>query len=387
MSPLKASVLRRALAAAEWALSILLAPFLPAAKHPTAEDRRIGFLEVNRLGDLELALPALQRLRFHFPKARLVLIASSSLMDLVRGHPAIDEYVPLDVPWMNHRGKYNPLRYSAFWTQLQNLRRMKLDACLDTRGDLRRHLLMVLARIPERVSYDRFLGGENKGYRGRLLTHAIPHPLKPMHRIEENVYLIDQWAGQSGPALIPKTARLPPTDRAIRIAMHIESNWPNKMWEDDKWLAVMKSLNQQSRVSFHLFSASSVAAKTFSEKSRAQGIGVEVVCAPINELRSRLSAMDVYLGVDSGPMHVADTVGCRIISLFGPSDITVWHAYNNGISSALSQQVACPYAPCKKPSCQTLDTRCMTSISPSQVLTACEPIFQNLASSTSQRIE
>ena len=370
-----------------WVMSgmeILLKPFIWFQRKRAGATRRIGVLEVNRLGDVELMLPALQELRRRAPSATIVLIAATSLLDLVRDQSCIDERIPLDVPWMNHSHKYAFWTYGPFLRQLSAMRRANLDVCLDTRGDLRRHMLMALAKIPERVSYDRFLGGLDYGYRGRLLTRVIEHPQQPMHRADENRYLIQRWLNEAAadqPAPLPP--REIPGDRPLRVALHVESHWPNKTWEDDRWIAVLQRLQEKRPVAFSLFSASQVAADHFVAKARAHGIAMETVCEPLAQLRRRLSAMDLYLGVDSGPMHVADTEGCRIVSLFGPSDIGVWHAYRNGPASAVHRQDTCPYAPCRSPWCRTGDTRCMTMISVDQVMDACEQALAGPAGATS----
>ena len=377
----KSACARTFLFSAEQIAGLALRPFLSRQK-PVAELTRIGFIEINRLGDLELTLPALERLRAIFPKARIVLIASSALLDLLRSHPAIDEFVELDAPWMEHKGKYNPLRYRLFWKQVRRLRKLRLDACLDTRGDIRRHLVMALARIPERVSYDRFIGGEKKGYRGRLLTHVVAYPQKPLHRVEENVYLVEQWAKDRGTPLPatpvrPRPPRTLPVDRPVRVALHIESHWPNKVWDEGRWLSVMQELQRRYKVVFSLLTASRAFAENFTARSRVLNLTVETICVPLSQLRSRLEAVDVYLGVDSGPMHVADTEGCRVVAIFGPSDIRLWHPYNNGLAGVVHRQETCPYAPCRKPWCKTGDTRCMAEVSVAQVVDACAAIFSN----------
>ena len=377
----------------EW----LMLPFLKVLIYPNWTTDRdhfsIGVMEVNRLGDLELILPAINNLRARLPSATIVLIGATALLDLARDHSSIDEFLSLDVPWMNHDGKYNVFNYGPFWKQLMALRRRKLDACLDTRGDLRRHFVMALAGIPERVSYDRFTGGLDLGYKGRLLSHVIRHPQLSMQRAEENNYFIDRWlsSGATNTVLQLHPLRPWPSDRALRIALHIESHWPNKMWKEEKWLLVMETLTQHYNVQFFFLSPDPSTAAAFIHKAAARSLKVDPLCVPLRQLRQRLSSIDLYLGVDSGPMHVADAQGCRVRAIFGPSDIALWHAYNNGLSSVIARQDTCPYAPCGKPDCRTGDTRCMRDVSVEDVISACAKLFaseiaQNLASPREGRL-
>lgn len=43
------------------------------------------------------------------------------------------------------------------------------------------------------------------------------------------------------------------------------------------------------------------------------------------ELAGVIQAADLYIGADSGVMHIAELVGTPIVAIFGPSNADAWH--------------------------------------------------------------
>src|SRR5437899_12617692 len=60
---------------------------------PAQEPCRILVRGVNWLGDAVMTTPALQRLREHFPDAKITLLTDGKLADLWRHHPAVDQTI------------------------------------------------------------------------------------------------------------------------------------------------------------------------------------------------------------------------------------------------------------------------------------------------------
>ena len=96
------------------------------------------------------------------------------------------------------------------------------------------------------------------------------------------------------------------------------------------------------------------------------------------ELRALLDRAALYIGGDSGPLHVAATTRVPIVGLYGPT---------LPIRSAPWRDAACvsesvdagelPCRPCDQRVCAPGDFRCLTSILPAQVLDAARRALQN----------
>lgn len=85
------------------------------------------------------------------------------------------------------------------------------------------------------------------------------------------------------------------------------------------------------------------------------------------ELAALLSQLDAYLGNDSGPAHLAGSVGCPAVILFGPTDRDTWGPIAP-TSTVLVEH--CPCAPeARKRSCSN-DYVCIRGISTQTVMRA-----------------
>lgn len=108
----------------------------------------------------------------------------------------------------------------------------------------------------------------------------------------------------------------------------------------------------------------------------------------ITQLIDYIAAMHIFITNDSGPMHIAAALNVPMIAIFGPTSIdetspydsrfydghhgfstlpdgTLYHANHRWV--LLHKQVPC--APCKKRECPLKHHRCMTLITPQEVIT------------------
>jgi ADP-heptose:LPS heptosyltransferase len=86
------------------------------------------------------------------------------------------------------------------------------------------------------------------------------------------------------------------------------------------------------------------------------------------ETLALLQHMDVLVGADSGPLHMAAAVGTPVIALFGPMSPVKWHPLTEHVT-IITENLPC--RPCHlKPTCGT-SYHCMTQITAERVTQAC----------------
>ena len=93
----------------------------------------------------------------------------------------------------------------------------------------------------------------------------------------------------------------------------------------------------------------------------------------LSELRALLDRAALYIGGDSGPLHVAATTGVPIVGLYGPTlpaRSAPWRAATWITESVDAGELPC--RPCDQRVCEPGDFRCLTFIKPAQVLDAAE---------------
>lgn len=324
----------------------------------------------NWVGDAILALPALRAVRQRFPEAYISIVARPYVADIYRDQRVCDELIPYD-PKGDHRG------WSGREKLIAELRARKFDVALLLQNAFDAAWLAWRARIPERIGYSR-------DARGPLLTKSIPVPRPgeiPPH--EKFYYLellrragwIDQLRDDTYIALdVPEAAcqRALQTllaagarPNAPRIAVGAGASYGSaKCWPPDRFAKALNVLLTRQDADIVLFG-------TTAEIPVSNAIAADLQRAPINltgktsiaELPGLLSQCHLFLGNDSGAMHVAAAMGVPVVAIFGPTD-------PDGTSpvtprATIVQQK--PYcSPCFLRRCPT-DHRCMTAVTPVMV--------------------
>jgi N-acetylglucosaminyldiphosphoundecaprenol N-acetyl-beta-D-mannosaminyltransferase len=100
------------------------------------------------------------------------------------------------------------------------------------------------------------------------------------------------------------------------------------------------------------------------------------------QLADVIQHADLFIGADSGVMHIASATGTPVVSIFGPSNYRAWHPWSvGGRASVLTSQVKC--SPCSyvghsigaRDGCEA--RTCMNLVTQQRVLSAAKRILDN----------
>jgi heptosyltransferase-2 len=334
---------------------------------------KIMIRATNWVGDAIMALPALRAVRQRHPDAKISIVARPYVADIYRDQQVSDELIPYD-PNGEHRG------LSGREKLIADLRTRKFDIALLLQNAFDAAWLAWRAQIPQRIGYAR-------DARSLLLTQAIPVPKPgdiPAH--EKFYYLellrragwLDQLTDEPRITLpVPDAARQRAAQtllengarpHARRIAVAAGASYGSaKCWPPDRFAKALNALLAHADAEVILFG-------TPSELPVSTAIAAELQRAPINltgktsiaDLPSLLSHCHLFLGNDSGAMHVAAAVGLPVVAVFGPTDP---HG-TAPVTPRLTIVQQKPYcSPCFLRRCPT-DHRCMTAVTPAMVESA-----------------
>ena len=81
---------------------------------------------------------------------------------------------------------------------------------------------------------------------------------------------------------------------------------------------------------------------------------------PLLRLAELLSRAELYLGMDSGPTHLAAALGVKTIAVFGPTDPKVWAPLQKNVKVIASNYACAPCADEKRRECE--EPKCMETI-------------------------
>jgi heptosyltransferase-2 len=334
----------------------------------------------NWVGDAVMCVPALQAVRARWPAAHSAILARSWVADLYAGQGLADRIIVFD-----HTGRHAGI--GGRWRLAAELRAERFDAALLLQNAFEAAWLVARAGIPERIGYAR-------DGRSCLLTRAIPVPLPgetPAHEVFYYLELLRRagWlpeaaAGFAHHASIPPIRlHVAPSDAeraeqvltaaglpagVLRIAVAPGAAYGSaKCWPVERYAALCDRLVAACGAGVILFGSPGErdVAGRIARGMRHPAVNLAGQTA-IGDLPALLGRCHLFIGNDSGAMHVAAAVGLPVVGVFGPTDA-------RGTRPAAAQftlvqePVSC--SPCFLRHCP-VDHRCMKRVSVERVYEA-----------------
>ncbi len=279
----------------------------------------------------------------------------------------------------------------------RRLRRERYDVALDFHGGPRSAWLVRATGAPRRIGYD--IPGRRFFYTTRVPWH--PDLVPPRHSV------LNQWdlltplgIGAPDPAedcvemtagadaRATAAARLAaagvPADARL-VVLHVSASNPFRRWPRESFAQVAAALARQDprrRIMItagpsEADAASAVAEAAAREAGAAAGAIVRCGEPSLEELHVIMSRAQLFIGGDSGPLHVAATTAVPIVALFGPTlpeRSMPWRARPD--TAAAVQPGPLPCRPCHQRACVPGDFRCLTALTPDAVLAAAGQVLE-----------
>lgn len=345
---------------------------------------RILCIRLSGLGDVVHALNALALLRRERPHARIVWLVEDRFVDLLKGHPQIDELIAVPrKPW--DRMLRNPLRWPPLGSQAgalaMRLRRMSFDVSVDFQSSLKSAWLVLAAGAKVRVGFGRAV---NREFNTLAQNRLVDVPAAGIHRIERDLALLAPLGirPQYVAPVLPRSAEdRAAVDAALAgrphggplVVIHPGTSEfaAFKRWVPERYAAVADGLiagrGADVLVTYGPADrdvAAEVVAHMGSKGALAPPIG------SLLQYCELLRRAALFIGSDTGPMHMASALGVPVVALFGPKDPVQTGPYCSR-SIVVRGQADC--APCTRRRCSHV--RCMTSIAAAQVLAAATDVL------------
>jgi lipopolysaccharide heptosyltransferase I len=310
---------------------IELPPSLLASIAQRGRGLTVLVVRLGALGDIVRTLPAVRLVRRALPDARFHWVAWEPWAGILAGHPDLDRVLPLPrAVWRRQT------RAPGSWGALAgSLRRFVADLrtpeppglVLDFHGDLRSGLTGRLSGAPIRLGYS---GHQQKEGNRLFTTHRVPSGDRRASRISRNLDLVRALGLPDGPmpgAGIALTVE--ERERAEQItgagtpyAVLNPGASPRQSYKKPPpgLLATAARAAASSGVKPLLVHGPGEEADA-AAVVRAAGGGLSV--APPTSLKvlaALLQGARLFVGGDSGPLHLACGVGCPVVGLYGPTD-------------------------------------------------------------------
>jgi len=337
---------------------------------------RILIRATNWVGDAIMALPALRVVRAKFPEAQISILARPYVAEIYSEQGIADHLMAYD-PKAAHRG------WKARERLVAELRAHKFDVALLLQNAFDAAWLAWRTRVPRRIGYAR-------DARSLLLTEAIPVPKPseiPAHEMFYYLELLRRagWLDSLPQAdhialHVPELARRRAAEtlleagarpHARRVAIAAGASYGSaKCWPPERFAEWANRFQGQNDCDVIIFgtSAETPVSDVIIERVKSKPIDLTGKTT-IGELPGLLSQCHLFLGNDSGAMHVAAAVGLPVVAVFGPTD-PLGTAPVTPRCSIVQDKPYC--SPCFLRRCPT-DHRCMKRVSLEMVETAVKP--------------
>lgn len=356
---------------------------------------KILLVRLRQIGDVVLTTPAVAALRRAFPDGHLTYLVEPPAAPIVAGNPHIDEVITLP----RRRGLTG---LAADVGVGLRLRRQGFDLVVDFHGGPRASLLSWLSAAPRRVGYDVVA-------RRWMYTDIVDRPreLRARHSVENQWDLLRALGLPApDPARNPLEMSIDPVaaadvDRRLAeagigprdaiVVMHVSASSPFRRWPMPAFVETAAALASapDRRVVVTSGPSERAAADAVIEGARAR-LAPEVrdritQCGEFSlaELRALVERGALYIGGDSGPLHVAATSSIPIVAIFGPTPSERSFPWRDPAApSALMEIAGLRCRPCEQITCEPGDFRCLTRIQPADVIAAAERLLSPRPSST-----
>jgi predicted lipopolysaccharide heptosyltransferase III len=350
---------------------------------------RVLLIRLRLIGDVVLSTPVIRALRRTFPDAELTYLVEREAAAVVTASPHLDEVMVVE----RARGLARLLQdVRLAW----RLRRRRFDLVIDMHGGPRSSWLSLATGAPQRIGYD--MPG-----RAWMYTRTVPRAreLRARHSVLNQWDLlsgIDGWTGE-GPDPVRDAVEMPVDARAdVRMAarlaaagvdgdshlvvIHVSASNPFRRWPEASFaelVAALATASERRRLVLSSGPSDRAAAGRIVAAARAR-LGpdrapqvLDIGEFDLAELRAIIARSRLFIGGDTGPLHVAAATATPVVAVYGPTLPARSRPWRDPALATESLEVhGLPCRPCDQRVCAPGDYRCLTSLDPRVVLAAAE---------------
>ena len=288
---------------------------------------RILIVKLSSIGDIVHTLPSLAALRANMPHAEISWVVERRSSEILRDNPLVDRLIEVDTKALR-RGLMSGETLRAPRQQLRRLRASAFDVALDFQG------LLKSASIARLSGARRIFGFSRAGLRepasALLLSKTIAVP-RQTHIIRKSLLLLEGALGVPVPEELSFPIQVNAEHEAEARAasahtggkyaiLNPAGGWPTKLWSVDRFGKLADLL--WSNYGIHSLVTYGPGELELAEAVRQSSVSghAQPVGLSLKGYYSLAREASVYVGGDTGPMHIAVAAGTPIVGLFGPTE-------------------------------------------------------------------
>jgi len=344
---------------------------------------RILILKTSALGDIIHALPVLDYLHQVAPGVRIDWVVEEAFLELLSGNPLIDRLITVSFKrW--RKAPFAPRTLREIGAFRKRIQEREYDLVFDIQGNFKSGLVCWLANSKRKIGFSR--DNMQEQLNGLFTDQKVV--LRPDDRHATIRYLrivsAPFNADPAGLTLMTDIHTAHEDEAAGRIVsqtgsgpvllFHTGTTWQTKLWHEAGWISLAHSL-------LRCYPAATLLLSWGNESERetavhiVQQVGARAQVLerlPLKRFAALLKRVDVVVGGDTGPVHLAAVVGTATVSFYRCTDGSL-----NGPQGDRHVIVQSPLActKCLKKTCER-NEECIGSITPQAIASGVEHLLR-----------
>ncbi len=317
-----------------------------------------------------MTTPAVAALKENFPQASLTYIAEEPYRELVERNPNLDNVIVIP----------KKQRIKDFFDLIHWIRREKFDVLIDFHGGPRASWLTLFSKAKLKIGYKI----KNKAF---IYHIKIPRSLNKgqIHSVENHVNpvrAIGIDVDSISPLHVPEASKKE-AEKVVNfvqesrlentkiLVLHIGAGNMFRDWGIDNLIALTDLFSKIPDIKIILIGSLEDKGRAEEIKNRSKSKVLTLAGKlGLRELKELISHSSLFVGPDSGPMHIAASTKTPLVVYFGPTlpaHFSPWKAR----ATIIEKDFECRHS-CRQRKCQYEDFRCLQTITPQEVYIACQ---------------
>ena len=337
---------------------------------------QILIVKLSALGDIIHALPVLDYLHQAVPDAVFDWVVEDQNRTILEGNPLLRNVIGINTrAW--RKKPFSATCRREVGAIIRQLRSASYDVVFDLQGNIKSGIITALTGVPERYGFDRH--GARESLNLLFTNHHVP--LGPEdHQISNRSLKVVSapFGGDYNSHILTSLIQTDEKDDQTAeqllgdssgqtyVLFHTGTTWETKKWSVDGWLELGRLVLEKFPAVSILFSWGNEQEQEEAQRL-ATALGHRALLLPRLDLKqfcALLKKVDLAVGGDTGPIHMAAAVGTPTVSFYRSTD-----AKRNSPqgSNHIALQSGIPCARCLNRTCPR-DNECRNSIRASDLL-------------------
>ena len=332
--------------------------------------KNVLVIKLRYIGDVLLATPMVRAIKAARPDVRVTMMVNRGTEDVLFGNPDLDEVVALDKGSLAAQSRL-----------IAGLRGRQFDTVIDLTDGDRSAFLTRISGAPVRIGFN-----DEHRWRGRYYTELV-QPLPGIrHRIDRDLEALKPMKIQAvskDPQLWLTPEEENSADQLLDqlgvqrsqsiVILQPGARYWFKAWPPERFAELADHLT--SRYGCQVLIGGSDQDIDLAQQIRQMAKSRPIIMAgrtTIKQFAAIAKKSALFVGSDSGAMHIASAVGTSVVGLFGPSSPREWGP-RGGPVEVVYKEIDC--RSCFHPTCTRGEENCMRLISVHEVCAAAQRLL------------